>query len=126
MPVLTPLHEAERRGRMLDSPVAHVQEWPRLVARHKAALPMLAILEYDEVPRGRVVLDTATGTFIVYLDRALFVPTVRGERPNAQVRARILDAFALGRERVAFRTDPHYDTLPWDRIDSDEDQGVES
>lgn len=126
MPVLSPVHEAERRGRMLDSPLAHVKEWPRLVARYKAAVPMRLILEYDQVPRGRVILDADTRTFIVYLDQALFVQRVKGERPDAQVRDAILDAFALRRERVVFRTDPHYNTPPWDRIDIDEDQCLDS
>jgi hypothetical protein len=48
-----PMAAAEQRGQRLDSPLAHVTEWPGLVAEHRQALPLLAVLEYDEVPRGR-------------------------------------------------------------------------
>ena len=36
-----------------------------MMARYKAEWPILSILDYDEVPRRRVIFDTAMQTFII-------------------------------------------------------------
>ena len=84
------LHQAERRGTRLDSPEAHITVWPRLVARYQGRFPALAVFDYDEVARGRVILETATHTFFVYMDRTLFLDDQpeRGPRPAPACRGR--------------------------------------
>lgn len=116
------LHQAERRGTRLDSPEAHVTVWPRLVARYQGTFPALAVFDYDEVPRGRVILETATQTFFVYMDRTLFINAQPEGGPRPAIRAALFAEFALAGQRVRFETDPHYDIQPWnDELDADED-----
>ncbi len=103
-----PLEQAERRGTKRDSPEAHVRVWPRLVARHAAEFPILSILEYDEVPRGRVIFDTATETFVIYMDVTLFADAELTRGPIVPVREALRAAFQLNGQRVRFATDPHY------------------
>ena len=113
MRVITPVAEAEQRGSKRDSPLAHVDEWPRVVRRHRAEYPQLELFEYDEIPRGRVIFDTVTRVFTVYMDPTLFRDGEPRLGPRPEVRAALLAAFALDGERVAFSTDPHYDTALW-------------
>jgi hypothetical protein len=77
-----PLAQAEERGNRLDSPLGHVTVWPRLVARHRREMPMLAVRQYDEVPRGRVFYDVATLCFVVYMDSSLFTDTAADSRAD--------------------------------------------
>jgi hypothetical protein len=113
LPVVTPLAEAEQRGSKRDSPLAHVREWPRVVRRYQAEHPILTVCEYEEIPRGRIILDTADGVFTVYMDPILFRDGERQQGPRPEVRAALVAAFGLADEQVAFRTDPHYDTAFW-------------
>jgi hypothetical protein len=113
------LDQAERREGKIDSPHAHAEEWPRVVARHRSALRLLSVLDYDEVPRGRVLFDTRKRIFIAYLDASLFESPVAG-KPVASVRAALLEQFRLGGERVRYATDPHY-RLPASEPEDDED-----
>ena len=113
MALQTPVSEGERRGVKVDSPLAHSEEWPRVVREHKAANRILTILEYDEVPRGRVLYDMRARCFDIYLDRALLDSTRREFGPQPEVRDALLAAFCLQEERVVLRTDPHYDTCMW-------------
>ena len=109
-----PLDQAEARGAKRDSPEAHIAVWPSMVARYKAEWPILSILEYDEVPRGRVIFDTATQTFIVYMDATLFA------EPRLSlnvVREALSAAFQLHGQRVCFATDPHYCVDFWEEYD---------
>jgi hypothetical protein len=89
-----------------------------VVARHRGALRLLSVLDYDEVPRGRVLFDTRTRIFIAYLDTSLFESPVAG-KPVASVRAALLEQFRLGGERVRYATDPHY-RLPASEPEDDE------
>lgn len=121
LPVVTPMAPAEQRGSKRDSPLAHVTEWPRVARRHRAEHPMLEVCEYEEIPRGRIIFDTATGIFTVYMDRALFRDGSPGRGPRPKVRAALVQAFGLDGEGVAFRTDPHYDTAFWSAPEDEND-----
>lgn len=108
-----PLERAQARGAKRDSPDAHVQVWPRMVARHRAERPILSILEYDEVPRGRVVFDTTTQTFVIDMDVTLFANAEPAQGPSVPVWDGLRVAFQLEGQRVRFATDPHYRVDPW-------------
>jgi hypothetical protein len=103
-----PLTQAERRGQRLDSPLGHVSVWPRLVAQHRKRWPLLSILEYDEVPRGRVIFDLLKQTFVIYMDESLFVRSATGLRPEPGVAEALRTSFGLQEQQVQFATDPHY------------------
>ena len=106
-----PLAQAERRGERLDSPLAHVSEWPQLVAQHRKALPLLSVLEYDEVPRGRVIFDRQTQTFVIYMDESLFTTASSGLRAEPSVAEALRTTFALQGLTLRFATDLHYRLL---------------
>lgn len=114
-----PFAQAERRGQRLDSPQAHVTEWPRLIAQHRKALPLLSVLEYDEVPRGRVVFHILTQTFVIYMDESLFEKSASGLRANPDVAEALRRTFALQGLTVRFATDPHYRLLAREPDDED-------
>lgn len=98
---------------ILDSPFTHVEAWPRI--RAAAGLP--PALEYDELPRGRVLFASGPQTSIVYGDRALIgAPRGRVSSPALKCRAAIMAFFSLSAVRVAWRHDDHY-TVGWERID---------
>lgn len=103
-----PLTQAERRGHRLDSPLGHVSVWPRLVAQHRKTWPLLSILEYDEVPRGRVIFDMLKQTFVIYMDESLFVRSATGLRPDPSVAESLRTSFGLQEQPIRFATDPHY------------------
>ena len=84
-----------------------------MVARHQAERPILSILEYDEVPRGRVIFDTTTQTFVIYMDVTLFANAEPAQGPSVPVRDGLRVAFQLEGQHVRFATDPHYRIDPW-------------
>lgn len=112
-----PLDQAEARGAKRDSPEAHIAVWPRMVARYKAEWPILSILDYDEVPRGRVIFDTATQTFIIYMDATLFADAAPERKPRVAVRDALSAAFQLHGQRICFATDSHYCIDIWEEYD---------
>jgi len=105
------LDQAEQRERKIDSPQAHVSEWPRLVSQHRKTLPLLSVLEYDEVPRGRVIFDILTQTFVIYMDESLFTKASSGLRADPSIAEALRTTFALQGLTVRFATDPHYRLL---------------
>jgi len=121
LPLPTPVHEGEQRAGKRDSPLAHSQEWQRVVRRYRAELPALTVLEYDEVPRGRIVFDEMQSRFIVYMDDMLFTDVDPKKGPRQDVRDALASAFSLHDQQVIFRTDPHYDTRLWGQTVSDDD-----
>src|ERR1035438_8251493 len=60
----TPLPEAERYGDCLTSPVSHIDYWTELQHNGKVSRDV----EYEELPRGRVVFDVRKQQFTVYAD----------------------------------------------------------
>lgn len=86
-----------RYGNAVHSPVDHVTFWPELQRQVKT----LRDLEYEHVPRGRVVFQSSEDRFCVYMDKKLH---------NRQVKERLLAEFRLPRRRTGFLTDPHYTT----------------
>jgi hypothetical protein len=55
--------------------------------------------EYEDLPRGRIVLDRARDLFIIYADRKLLSPATI---------ARIKTQFRLPEERTEIQSDLHY------------------
>lgn len=83
----------------VDSPVDHVDYWPKLQRRH----PELREREYFEIPRGRVIYMTKPKTFHIYLNRVLIQP---------RIQAALLKEFGLPKRRTKFVPDGHYTTDP--------------
>ena len=101
----SPFAAAEPYGDFLTHPRGHYEVWEewRLLGAAgliKLGLPgSIASGEYEEFPRGRIVFDTQTETFIIYADRKL---------QTAAIIQQIVDTFGLAGQRTAVRSDAHY------------------
>jgi hypothetical protein len=102
------LRDAEPYGECLTHPVGHYELWERLQALpfatlKKKGLPVeIKSTEYEHYPRGRVVYEKLSETFVIYADARLQVP---------EVTSKIMQAFQLeGQSSVVVRSDSHYRT----------------
>lgn len=100
---------------LLDSPFTHVDAWEAV--RSEAGLP--PHIEYDDLPRGRVLYSISLQRSIVYGDRAFLGQNTDGAVPDRQqcVRGSIASFFSLPFSMISWRHDDHY-TVGRDRIDS--------
>lgn len=101
------LADADEYGDFLTHPTGHYEIWEGWRASGAAALkqiglPMeIATTEYEDHPRGRVVLDRRTDRFVIYADRRL---------QKAAIIADIKDCFAIAGKASIVRSDSHYVT----------------
>jgi hypothetical protein len=88
--------DGERNGDYLNYPEEHLRYWPD-------AKPDLPFFFHDhgpkDWPRGRVLYNTKTQAFEVYLNEQLLTPTFVPE---------ILAYFSLPEATTSFASDPHY------------------
>lgn len=84
------------REQIYDFPVDHYTYWQRL----KKHVPNLVFLEYDEVPRGRVIYNKTKKTFCVYGSKK--------DMKSKKVQSLIKDGFSLYGKKVVFKEDSHY------------------
>ena len=95
----TALDGGAEYGDVVHSQHDHIDYWPVLRGQN----PELKQLEYEDVPRGRVMYFKQTKKFRVLMDKVLHTPQ------NKQL---LLKAFNLPKARTTFGTDPHYTTDP--------------
>jgi hypothetical protein len=96
------LSDAESYGDCLTHPVGHYELWERLQALpfltlKKRGLPVeIKSTEYEHYPRGRVVYEKPSETFVIYADAGLQVPGIV---------SKIMQAFQLeGQKNVNVRS----------------------
>jgi len=92
-----PVKEGVQSVDAINGQADHVSYWPQL----QRLRPELRGLEYEQVPRGRVLFLKATGKFCVYMDNVLHKPRIK------QV---LLKEFCLPKDQTKFLDDPHYVT----------------
>jgi hypothetical protein len=92
-----PLGDGESYGDAINGPINHVTQWQVFQKLN----PELRSLEYQSVPRGRVLFMKPTGEFHVYLDRVL---------DTQRNRKALLQAFELPKSSTRFLRDAHYTT----------------
>lgn len=95
-----PYTHGEEYGDFVNGWSAHVDFWP-LVQRI-----LTTNLEYDQVPRGRVVYSKRDGAFLVYGSKAFVA--------NERQWGRILELFHLPEEKTLIRSDEHYELVKGD------------
>ena len=95
-----PLPEGINDGDFINGPDDHLQYWETV----RRTMPALRWVEYDAVPRGRVLYKKAEGRCVVYMDKVLH---------REDVKQVIRDHFALP-VTTPFLTDLHYTTTPED------------
>jgi hypothetical protein len=91
----TPLSRAESYGTALTHPTGHDDYWSHL--QHTGAVP--AEVEYEELPRGRVVFDGREQRFTLYADACIL-------REKSVVK-KLMSLMHLP-DDTALSTDPHY------------------
>lgn len=93
-----PLSEGESSvAGLLDSPDDHVRIWE--LAGFRSQFPALRSMEYQQVPRGRVLYAVNKNKVIVYMDKSLH---------NEVSKQKLIEFFALQDTTVLWKTDPHY------------------
>jgi hypothetical protein len=98
------LEEAEPYGSMLTCPHGHYEVWEEWRKSSEAGQPgvasAIAVSEYEEWPRGRIVYDREGERFILYADaQILREPTLI---------AAIQEKFGLLFDRIDAKPDNHY------------------
>ena len=79
-----------------DSADQHKNLWKKVVLRHKE----FGDFGYEEIPRGRIIYDYQAKKFLAYVCDD-FV-----KKPD--IRAALREAFCLSNNKVAWKTDEHY------------------
>jgi hypothetical protein len=92
----TPVTEAEGYGHFKIHNRDHYQYWGQL--QGIGGVPK--DLEYDEVPRGRAVYDTATRNYTLFLDRCIL--------KNKKLVSSVIAQMNLPFENTETSTDSHY------------------
>ena len=87
---------------IIDSPYTHIDLWER-DPQFVVPFSELRGLEYQEVPRGRVVYSKKGVRVIVYMDQAIYA---------AHGKQVVSDFFELNNTYTQWRTDAHYTTDP--------------
>lgn len=93
----TPVDRGERVGGFVNYPHGHVDLW-RFVQRSR---PQLREVEYEDIPRGRVVFDEGGKSFHLLLPSAACKDPALVER--------LIARFGLGNSEVKVIADRHYD-----------------
>lgn len=91
----TPVSESKSYGKMIMYTGDHAHFWYALQRNNLVPRDV----EYDEIPRGRVVYDTASRTFTMYADRCILKDKGAVDR--------LKSAFGIPAS-TATSTDPHY------------------
>jgi hypothetical protein len=92
-----PLSKGQDDGEFINGPSGHYEFWERL----KEQIPSLRGIEYDRVPRGRVIYSKKEQLFLVYGSKAMV--------SNKNMRMLILRDFNLVGCEVRFLDDSHYE-----------------
>src|SRR5438445_3916242 len=95
-----PLHEGIDDGDFINGPFDHLPYWETV----RRTIPALRTVEYDAVPRGRVLYRKAENRCVVYMDKVLHCE---------KGKTGIMTYFELPAE-TPFLTDIHYTTTPAD------------
>jgi len=95
----TPWEEGIEGPEAINAKDDHVNVWPTMQRQN----PALRNLEYEEVPRGRVVFLKKPRKFCVYMDKQLHTPAIK---------RMILAQFHLPKSSTQFLSDLHYTTDP--------------
>jgi hypothetical protein len=95
-----PLHEGIDDGDFINGPYDHLPYWETV----RRTMPVLRTVEYDAIPRGRVLYKHAENRCFVYMDQVLH---------REEVKQCILRHFQLPADTL-FDTDIHYTTTPED------------
>ena len=92
----TPITEAENHGEFKDYSATHVETWS--ILQRNGIVP--DDLEYDEIPRGRVIYNTKTRQYMLFADPCIL--------KNKTAVSTIMSDFNLPWGNTVMDKDPHY------------------
>lgn len=84
---------------LIDSNFDHVNVWETLEL--KKQFPELKNMEYEQIPRGRILYSSKQSKHIIYMDKILFEPDIK---------QKIADFFNINLNQIMWKKDPHYNT----------------
>jgi len=90
------ISEADSLG-MIDSHYEHISYWNKLRCKYSE----LREIEYEEIPRGRVVFNKNKNKLIIYLDKKLL---------KKEIVYKIYEFFNSDKYLSILMSDPHYRT----------------
>jgi hypothetical protein len=102
---MTPLDRAEAYGEHLTHPTGHLEFWERLRRLPSSTFAArgwptaIAVDEYEDHPRGRIVFHVPSGRFTLYADKRLH---------RRDVITELTTAFGISEGLCEVRSDPHY------------------
>ena len=97
-----PLKDGQEYGDAINGLTDHVKYWPQF----QKQLPALRHLEYQDIPRGRVLFMRPAKKYHVYMDKVLH--TLKNKRA-------LLKEFELPQRTTRFLMDAHY-TTDWEDL----------
>ena len=83
----------------MDSNFDHVNVWETLEL--KKQFPELKNMEYEQIPRGRILFSIKQRKHIIYMDKTLF---------EVDIKQKIADFFNINLNQVMWKKDPYYNT----------------
>lgn len=89
-------NDADSLG-LIDSDYNHVQYWEKLRVENSH----LKNIEYEEIPRGRIIFNTKKDQPMIYMDSKLF---------KKSIAKKIAEFFELDFDQIIWKKDPHYRT----------------
>lgn len=87
---------------IVDSPDDHITLWEKTPG-FLTLYPALIGMEYQTVPRGRILYNRTKKKTVVYMDRCLF---------RSDIKSKISHFFRLKDAETVWRSDPHYTIAP--------------
>lgn len=91
------VQDGQEYGDAINGLTDHVKYWPKFQKSH----PELRSVEYQDVPRGRVLFMKPSRKFHVYMDKVLH---------NSKTKRALLEEFDLPVGKSKFLMDAHYTT----------------
>ena len=82
---------------LIDSTYTHVEYWRIL----RESIQELRNIEYEEIPRGRVIYNVKTNKSYIYMDAKLF---------KKSIARKVATYFELNFDCIIWKKDPHYKT----------------
>ena len=84
---------------LIDSNFDHVNIWETLEL--KTQFPELSNMEYEQIPRGRILYSSKQNKHIIYMDKTLF---------ELEMKQKIAEFFNINLNQASWKKDPHYNT----------------
>lgn len=84
---------------LIDSNFDHVNVWETLEL--KTQFTELKNMEYEQIPRGRILYSSKQNKHIIYMDKTLFDP---------EIKQKIAKFFNIHLKQAIWKKDPHYNT----------------